>query len=218
MDDRTAAPSRKRIRRRWERAKRCCWPQCGNDVWFPPYGTLFAVITLCEHHLAMASAHNDLRVFRNRQDEEKARKEAARAARAEQAKHGTIYYLRVGSFIKIGWTSRDLAERMREYPPDSILLAIEPDLGRDAETRRHRKFAVHRTHGAEWYAMATPLMHHIKLLADKHGVPSDIDFCARPVGLKGHVPRKREYVPPYEKPQPENMYWVRPTRQDHGIA
>jgi hypothetical protein len=96
---------------------------------------------------------------------------------------GVVYYLRVGSYIKIGWAS-DLAKRMRAYPPDSVLLATEPGTRKD-ETRRHRMFAAHRTHGREWYAMVPSLLHHIDMLKERHGQPNAVAFAARPV----EVPR-----------------------------
>ena len=93
--------------------------------------------------------------------------------------NGSVYYLRVGSYIKIGWAS-DLAKRMRSYPPDSILLAVEPGTRKD-EQRRHKMFAVHRTHGREWYAMVPSLMHHIAMVTSEHGEPDPVAFAAKPI-------------------------------------
>lgn len=96
-------------------------------------------------------------------------------------KDGTVYYLRVGAYIKIGWTS-DLTKRMKSYSPDSVLLATEPGTRKD-EQRRHRMFAVHRTHGREWYAMVPSLTHHIQQVTDAHGSPDPVAFAARPVAI-----------------------------------
>jgi len=99
---------------------------------------------------------------------------------------GTIYFLRVGGYIKIGWTS-DLAKRMRAYSPDTILLATHPGTRKD-EHRLHKMFAAHRTHGREWYAMTPSIMHHIEQVASEHGTPDPVTFAARPV----EIPQSRQ--------------------------
>lgn len=103
---------------------------------------------------------------------------------------GVVYYLRVGGFIKIGWTS-NLQNRMKSYAPDTTLLATEPGK-RALETRRHRAFSVHRTHGREWYAMVPPLMDHIGRVAAEHGQPDPVAFSAQPVTVP--QPRQKRYV------------------------
>lgn len=105
---------------------------------------------------------------------------------------GTVYYLRVGSYIKIGW-SANLEKRMRSYPPDTILLATEPGTRKD-EHRRHKMFAAHRTHGREWYAMVPSLMHHIEQTAARHGQPDPVVFAAQPVTIP--QPRPVEPIRP----------------------
>lgn len=105
---------------------------------------------------------------------------------------GVVYYLRVGSYIKIGWTS-DLEKRMRAYPPDSILLATEPGTRKD-EHRFHKMFAAHRTHGREWYAMVPSLMHHIEQTLARHGQPDPVAFAALPVTIP--QPRPVEPIRP----------------------
>jgi hypothetical protein len=103
---------------------------------------------------------------------------------------GVVYYLRVGGYIKIGWTS-DLEKRMRSYAPDTVLLATEPGTRKD-EQKRHRMFAVHRTHGREWYAMVPALMHHIDRVVKEHGMPEEVTFAAKPVTVP--TPRPKQYV------------------------
>jgi hypothetical protein len=102
---------------------------------------------------------------------------------------GTVYYLRSGAYIKIGWTS-NLEKRMRAYAPDSVLLATEPGTRKD-ESRRHKMFATHRTHGREWYAMVPSLMHHIEMMVTEHGEPDPVSFAAQPVT----IPQRREVEP-----------------------
>lgn len=117
--------------------------------------------------------------------------------RKPPAVEGVVYYLRSGGYIKIGWTSH-LAKRMRAYAPDSILLATEPGTRSD-EQHRHRMFAVHRTHGREWYAMVAPLTQHIERVKAQHGTPDPVAFAARPV----EVPR-----PHSTKPKPKPAPWI----------
>jgi len=107
-----------------------------------------------------------------------------------QPKSGFVYYVRSGGFIKIGWTS-DLTKRMKGYPPDSVLLAVEPG-PRQLETRRHKQFAHHRTHGREWYTMAPTLTHHIDSVKAEHGEPEPVDFAAKPGGIP--QPRQRQTI------------------------
>lgn len=89
--------------------------------------------------------------------------ENARAQREERKrftpKTGQVYYVRVGDTIKIGH-SDNVPRRIRQYPPGSALLAVEP--GELAlEHQRHYQFRAHRVAGREWYAPAPELMAHI---------------------------------------------------------
>lgn len=91
---------------------------------------------------------------------------------------GTIYFLRSGGHIKIGWTA-DLTTRMKKYPPDTQLLATMPGTRKD-EAALHKKYAHHRTHGREWYPLATQITEHIQHITAKHGAPDPVHFAARP--------------------------------------
>lgn len=73
-----------------------------------------------------------------------------------------IYYMQVGPFIKIG-TTTTLARRLRSYPPDSVLLAIEPG-GYDVERARHHQFNADRAAGREWFRPSEALSTHIEYL------------------------------------------------------
>jgi hypothetical protein len=111
---------------------------------------------------------------------------ARRAAPAE----GIIYFLQVGGHIKIGWTS-DLAKRMHAYPPNALLLATHPGLRKD-ELRLHKMFAVHRSHGREWYPLAPVILEHIKRVVAKYGKPVEVTFGAKPVEVP--QPRPHQYI------------------------
>lgn len=73
-----------------------------------------------------------------------------------------VYYLRVGSYIKIGY-SANLAERMRAYPPDAELLAMEPG-SRLLESKRLKQFGRYKQAAREWFEPGPLLLQHIKAL------------------------------------------------------
>lgn len=75
------------------------------------------------------------------------------------ARPGVIYYLEVGDFLKIGYT-RDLWRRMREYPPNAVLLAHEEGTP-DDERALHKQFAVYLESGREWFRDVPEIRNHI---------------------------------------------------------
>lgn len=91
----------------------------------------------------------------------------ARASRPKAApRSGSVYYLLVDGFIKIGHATH-VWERMRAYPPSSVLLAVEP--GTTAlERERHSRFAVHLAHGREWFRPNPELDAHIEDVRRRH--------------------------------------------------
>lgn len=89
---------------------------------------------------------------------------AARSARRAR-QQGQIYYLRVGDLVKVGYTA-DLRQRLRDYPPDAKLLAVEPGT-RTHEAQLHRKFRHLLAGRAEWYRAGLDLMHHIAAVRDR---------------------------------------------------
>ena len=70
-----------------------------------------------------------------------------------------VYYLRVGALVKIG-TTENLPARLRGYPPDTVVLAVEPG-GEVVEKRRHAQFRDDLSHGNEWFRPSLALMQHI---------------------------------------------------------
>jgi len=73
-----------------------------------------------------------------------------------------VYYIRVGKYIKIG-TTRNVDQRLKQYPPGSKLLVTEPgSYTREAE--RHEQFADYLAERNEWFRPAPELMAHIKNL------------------------------------------------------
>lgn len=97
--------------------------------------------------------------IRERDAAHRARERAAQVDRVRGDNPGFVYYLQVGDRIKIGY-STDVKKRMRAYPPDSKLLAVEggsPQL----EAQRHREFAGSLVAGREWFRPDSVLLEHI---------------------------------------------------------
>ena len=74
-----------------------------------------------------------------------------------------VYYARIGQYIKIGH-SRNLIQRMRFYPPDTKLLAIEPG-DETLEEQRLAQFRGSLKDREEWFAPSVALLEHIKRLS-----------------------------------------------------
>lgn len=100
---------------------------------------------------------------------------------------GVVYIVRVGAFYKIGWAS-DLANRMKAYPPDSVLMAVMPGTRKD-ETQMHRKFAHVRSHGREWYPLVPQINEQIASMVREHGEPPASKFAAQPAAVP--MPHRR---------------------------
>lgn len=97
----------------------------------------------------------------------------ARAKRSEvqrkPAAMGEIYYVRVGGLIKVGWTTK-LADRVRSYGPDAVLLANYPGTRAD-EGALHRQLKPARYKGREWYTDGGVTDLFIKRALKEHGPP-----------------------------------------------
>lgn len=91
---------------------------------------------------------------------------------------GTIYYLRVGGYYKIGWAS-DLEKRMRNYYPDTQLLAAHAGTRAD-EKRLHKRWSHLLAFGNEWFTLAPEIGRHIDQMIEKHGEPEQVRFSAAP--------------------------------------
>lgn len=75
-----------------------------------------------------------------------------------------VYYIRVDTLIKIGYSGRVYA-RMKAYPPHAVLLATEPG-NPDLERRRHNQFNRHLAAGREWFRPSPELIAHINSLRE----------------------------------------------------
>ena len=104
------------------------------------------------------------------------RGETVRVDDERPAGGGTIYALLSGYNVKIGWTGRDLQERLREYPPSTQLLVHFPGKRGD-ETRIKRRFAHLRTHGNEWFPYAPLVTEWVEQMIQDHGGPDPTITC-----------------------------------------
>lgn len=145
---------------------RCLVPGCPTTahVWI----TDSSGIPLCERHVqAIAAASREWKRL--------SRKTPARGAVSFQGTPcgGWIYYLRLGDRIKIGHTV-NLRQRMAAYPPDAVLLAVEPGFRQD-EQALHALFQSYRAAGREWYgAKHQPILDRVAEARTKHGSPFDL--------------------------------------------
>lgn len=83
------------------------------------------------------------------------------------AAKAVVYYIRIGSLIKIG-TSANMIQRMMDLGPEEIL-ATEPGSYR-LERARHGQFAHLRVHG-EWFRAEPELRDHAALIRSQFGEP-----------------------------------------------
>lgn len=158
----------------------CRWPdnRCDENV---DMRLLRNDIKLCQKHALLVWSVIEEQIQESQMTPEQLREhqeqqqsmhaEAVEAAKAAEAaerrktkREGYVYYLRVGQHIKIGFAS-NLESRLRSYPPDTALLAVERGTI-DLETSRHREFAATRSDGREWYWPKPWLMEHIARVAE----------------------------------------------------
>lgn len=171
---------------------RCCWPGCRVTIHRDD-------LHMCKEHLVGAfkkiykdpitdAVHEAFNEFRNQLwlDQTAAYEARSKKARTRATGDGVVYYVKNAGHIKIGWTS-DLPRRMRQYPPGCELMAHHAGTRAD-ETALHQRFAVHRSHGREWYPLAPVVLDHIQRMVAEHGQPDRVDFTARPVS----VPQARQ--------------------------
>lgn len=148
-----------------ERRTRCVFDYCSR------YCSEKFDAPLCDEHVlqvwSLVQAQHANSVARSQARLAEERKAATRDERMSAP--GTIYYLRVGDHIKVGYASH-LESRLAAYPPTAELLATHPGTLRD-EQALHKRFTTHRVAGREWYAPATPILEHIDTIIAHHGKP-----------------------------------------------
>lgn len=129
-----------------------------------------AVAKLAEHQLQRERQRDAARV---RQDERVAASVAVPApdpGAFGDDPCGVVYYVRRGSFVKIG-TTTNLRTRMRDLMPDEVL-AVEPG-SYTRERTLHRRFAsVRIAPECEYFRLTEELKDHIAQVVARHGVPA----------------------------------------------
>ena len=105
---------------------------------------------------------------REQADKEYARTEANAAKRGNREGE-LVYYVRIGGYVKIGYSAR-LRNRYASLRADE-LLAVEPG-GRDLESHRHSQFAAERIDlRRENFRPSARLQEHISEIHAHYGLP-----------------------------------------------
>lgn len=148
---------------------RCCVPDASGD----PCGSTImrnAPLPICAVHAATVSE------FYAKQDVIELARAAVLADQSEmglrlpsgEPRASVVYYVQVGALVKIG-TTLDVAQRLRDYPPNARLLATEPG-GYTTERKRLRQFNEYLVGGREWFDPGERLRVHIEKLMAAAGV------------------------------------------------
>lgn len=147
---------------------RCYWPMCGSPKWTSVPG-----MELCQKHALSVWQNVDTLVQGGEVQPPvpvvKIDPTQLPPPLPQTPDGGWIYYLQIGDRIKIGYAS-SMYNRMRSYPPNSILLAVHP--GKIADERRiHREVAHHRVAGREWYGVTPEMVAYVEAVQERHGKP-----------------------------------------------
>lgn len=109
--------------------------------------------------------------------DKQAKKEAAGATAFEKelalayAAQSVVYYVRIGDYIKIGYTE-NLTERLKALRVDKAdVMATEPG-GREKEKERHQQFAHIRRGRRENFEKTPELLTHIAKVRRDNGAPA----------------------------------------------
>jgi len=143
----------------------CRWRGCSNII-------RHETLPLCSAHIRLV----DERLQAER--DSKAATEASIIQKIEdgirlepdEKAPGHIYYAQIDGLIKIGY-AKSVRARMRQYPPTTKLLAVEPGT-RKTEYARHMHFAEHLAQGREWFRDVPELRTWINTLVTEYG-PAD---------------------------------------------
>lgn len=166
----------------------CSWPQCENDA-SREYSINFCfmhVLKLWAEVEAQRTGETSQAELRD--EEYRLRMDnGMRAARTLSEKlgarpveprpdSGRVYYLQVGELVKIGYTA-NLSRRLKQYPPDAALLAVEPGTIK-VERHRHDLLAASRAAAREWYRMTPEVEAQIATVVAEHGAPATLQMPA----------------------------------------
>lgn len=95
---------------------------------------------------------------------------------------GWVYYVQVGERIKIGY-AKDVAARLRAYPPGHKLLATHPGT-KTLERDMHQQFRGSLAAGREWFYPHDDLLTHIDQVIAQFGKPGQRGLSRLAVGVK----------------------------------
>jgi len=113
---------------------------------------------------------NDLKASRQHHIDERTRVQKRLDSAREEGRM-VVYYVRIGSYIKIG-TTTSFKYRMTSLMPDEIL-ATEPG-HEELERLRHKQFAHLRIPlGRERFRADPELTNHIQMIREHYGEPTD---------------------------------------------
>lgn len=133
-------------------------PMCKTHAW-QVWATLDAVKGYEEDKQREYQHFLDLEEQWAREDAEKQAEREATWKSRRWIEPGYVYFLLVGDRIKIGYT-KDLEQRLKQYPPTSVLLAQHPGTPK-LERETHHKFLLHLANGREWFRIEQPVLDHI---------------------------------------------------------
>lgn len=150
--------------------RRCCVPDCGRLI---VDTSTIPTCYRCGLEIARAFTDRILADETRRRDEVRRRQiehSANDRGETEVSRDSVVYYVRIGGYIKIGYTTK-LRERMRSLRVDpDALLAIEPG-GRDEERRAHAWFAPERIGRWENFEPSARLLAHVEALREQYDLP-----------------------------------------------
>lgn len=161
----------------------CRWHEKCKEPRFPGLPLCFAHAIQIRDHMIdledeMKESHR-LAARRNREFLEAERREVAERELRESkgAEPGWIYYLHVGEYIKIGY-STDVKRRIRAYPPGSQLLAVHPGTP-VLEKALHEDYKGLLAQGREWFRPGPELLEHCESVVSQFGDPAKFAYKPR---------------------------------------
>ncbi len=147
-----------------------CLAQCDDGSTCGVTSLEYAPFPLCAYHAVRVYRFVKNSVgglledplFRVHFQVEDIRRDRAREQRRNAGKKYVVYYVQVGTHIKIGYTG-NFRQRIQSYPPTRRVLAVE-DGDAHLEQERHTQFAHLLDVGHEWFHPGPDLIRHINTL------------------------------------------------------
>lgn len=152
----------------------CQMPKCDRDVirlGGESLGICYPHAADIDNYFRIIGEDFDNKVAQVARIEKQAWREAQdrKQAASRRIAPGWIYYIHVADRIKIGYTT-DLKRRLKQYPPDTPLLAMHPGT-KQLESEMHAKFAGSKAAGREWFLDTNEIRDHIREVIAQFGEP-----------------------------------------------